>query len=129
MSIAADPRLLIRAHAHVLPPSRYTLYELTKLDDVQFARALSERIIRPDMQRADVTRFRQGGWEPPPPPDEERDGARKGLSGTGYRLDLARGLSGARVMSPPPFSPPLHSATIAASQTNPDDRLPWTRTS
>jgi hemerythrin-like metal-binding protein len=48
-------------------PSWYTLYELTKLDDVQFARALEERIIRPDMQPADVTRFERSekhsvGW-------------------------------------------------------------------
>jgi len=64
---AQDARLTNFAHVQLLPPAWGTLYELTKLDDTQFACAIKERIIRPDMQRADVTRFRQGGWEQPAP--------------------------------------------------------------
>src|SRR5260370_142716 len=38
MVVAEDDR--IRAHVHILPPSWGTLYELTKLDDDEFAAAI-----------------------------------------------------------------------------------------
>src|SRR5260370_37375543 len=41
MIVAEDER--IRAHVHVLPPSWGTLYELTKLDDNEFAAAITDR--------------------------------------------------------------------------------------
>lgn len=49
MIVAEDAR--IRAHAHVLPPSWMTLYELTKLDDEVFERRVADGTIRPDMDR------------------------------------------------------------------------------
>lgn len=48
MIIADDDRLSNRAHAHDLPQSWYTLYELTKLDDATFDAALASGAIRPD---------------------------------------------------------------------------------
>lgn len=45
MAVARDERLANRAHAHVLPPSWFTLYELTKLDDDAFARAIEQGVI------------------------------------------------------------------------------------
>lgn len=65
MSIAEDKRLSNRAHAHVLPASWYTLYELTKLSDEEFDRALEQKIIRPDMERKEVELIR-------PTPHRER---------------------------------------------------------
>ncbi len=53
MIIARDHR--IRAHAHDLPPSWTTLYELTKLPDKAFLAALESRAIHPGMQRDDAT--------------------------------------------------------------------------
>lgn len=54
MIIARDDRLVNPAHAQYLPPSWYTLYELTKLDDDVFAKAVKSGIIKPDMERKDV---------------------------------------------------------------------------
>lgn len=54
MMIAKDDKLANRAHAHVLPSSWATLYELTKLDTETFERRIKEGSIRPDMQRRDV---------------------------------------------------------------------------
>ena len=54
MMIAKDDKLANRAHAHVLPSSWATLYELTKLDTETFERRIKEGTIRPDMQRREV---------------------------------------------------------------------------
>jgi N6-adenosine-specific RNA methylase IME4 len=55
MIVAADRRLADRAHAHVLPPSWMTLYELTKLENDVFAARLADGTINPEMQRRDIT--------------------------------------------------------------------------
>jgi N6-adenosine-specific RNA methylase IME4 len=57
MAVVRDPRLVNTNHGSLLPPSWRTLYELTKLDDENFARLLSAGAIRPDMQRRDVSAF------------------------------------------------------------------------
>jgi N6-adenosine-specific RNA methylase IME4 len=54
MKIAADPRLANPKHVSLLPPSWGTLYELTKLDDESFDRAVEQNIIRPDMERREI---------------------------------------------------------------------------
>jgi N6-adenosine-specific RNA methylase IME4 len=54
-TVAEDPKLSNGAHAHHLPGSWYTLYELTKLDDTEFAAGVDRGIIRPDMERKDLT--------------------------------------------------------------------------
>lgn len=80
--IGADSRLLSYAgggaHAHVLPQSRETLYELSLLDDEQWAVAETGGgkgglpLLRPDVERKEVTHFRnyasRGVKEPPPLP-------------------------------------------------------------
>lgn len=65
MVIMSDVRLSNPTRVSLLPPAWGTFYELTKLDDAQFKQAIARKTIRPKMQRADVTRLRQGGWEPP----------------------------------------------------------------
>lgn len=52
MSIARDERLV--SHVNHLPASWGTLYELTTLDDEQFACAMEAEVIRPDMERKDL---------------------------------------------------------------------------
>lgn len=54
MAIAQDSRLSNGTHASHLPPSWYTLYELTKLPDEQFEAKLANGEIHPEMQRKDV---------------------------------------------------------------------------
>jgi N6-adenosine-specific RNA methylase IME4 len=54
MTIAADERLSNPKHASHLPPSWATLHELTKLPDDQFAAALRDNVIRPDMERREI---------------------------------------------------------------------------
>ncbi len=63
MTIVADARLTNVAHAQLLPPSWYTLYELTKLEDAQFDHGIEAEIIRPDMERKHVTQLRHWGVE------------------------------------------------------------------
>lgn len=52
MSISDDPRLANTAHGPLLPTSWRSLYELTKLDDDQWALAKEGGLIRPDLERA-----------------------------------------------------------------------------
>jgi len=54
-NVAEDER--IRNHGSVLPPSWRTLYELTKLEDDEFAAKLADGTIHPEMQRKDVARI------------------------------------------------------------------------
>lgn len=56
MKISSDHRLSNPAHAQLLPPHWYTLYELTKLSDEELDVRLSDGTIHPDMQRCDVIR-------------------------------------------------------------------------
>jgi hypothetical protein len=58
MAIAADGRLSNPAHVQHLPPSWGTLYEITKLSDDEFHRAIEQQIIRPDMERREVEKMR-----------------------------------------------------------------------
>src|ERR1700722_6986045 len=55
MAIARDERISNVAHAPLLPPVWSTLYELTKLDDKQFEKAKDDGLIRPDMERREVS--------------------------------------------------------------------------
>ena len=55
MQIAGDTRLSNPKHASDLPPSWYTQYELTKLDDDQFNAMLDDGTINPEMERADIS--------------------------------------------------------------------------
>lgn len=57
MAIASDPKLSNPAHAPLLPPHWGTLYELTKIDDAKFSEAVEKKIIRPDMERAEIGQF------------------------------------------------------------------------
>jgi hypothetical protein len=54
MKIARDKRLREAHRGALLPPSWRTLDELTRLTDEQFSAALSNGVIRPDMERHDV---------------------------------------------------------------------------
>ena len=54
MAIASDPRLTDATHVSLLPPHWGTLYELTRLDDGQFAHRIADGTIRPDMDRKDI---------------------------------------------------------------------------
>ncbi|HEY1277142.1 MAG TPA: hypothetical protein VGF25_19710, partial [Thermoleophilaceae bacterium] len=53
--LVAEHKILSnRAHAHALPPSWFTLYELTKLDDAILEAALADGRITPALERKDV---------------------------------------------------------------------------
>lgn len=60
MKITKNPQITKSAHAPILPPSWYTLYELTKIPDEIFRKALSDGRIRPDMERKDVRALMAG---------------------------------------------------------------------
>lgn len=64
MKIVRDKRLSNTEHARYLPPSWYTLYELTKLDDGQWQYILDEGLLTPNLDRKtlnDALRTRQRG--------------------------------------------------------------------
>lgn len=54
MPIASHPILSNQAHAHDLPPSWYTLYELTKLPAGDLQDRLADGSIHPGIERSDV---------------------------------------------------------------------------
>jgi hypothetical protein len=58
MVIARHPVLSNRAHAHVLPPSWTTLYELTKLPDETLLPKTKDGSINPKIERRQVTAMR-----------------------------------------------------------------------
>jgi hypothetical protein len=58
MEIARDERLSNPSHATLLPKHWTTLYELSKLPDAEFERALNEGAITKNTQRAEVKRLR-----------------------------------------------------------------------
>jgi hypothetical protein len=58
MAIAGDARLSNPAHVQHLPASWGTLYELTKLSDEEFASAIEQQVIRPDMLRGEAELIR-----------------------------------------------------------------------
>lgn len=55
--IAEDKRISNRAHVHDLPGNWGTLYELSKLDDNQWALAEEGGLIRADLERKEIGRF------------------------------------------------------------------------
>ena len=61
MAIARDERLTERltdaTHGSLLPRSWRTLYELTRLTPEQFTAAISDGVIKPDMERRDITEW------------------------------------------------------------------------
>lgn len=78
MAIAAKPAIADCAHAHTLPQSWATLYELTKLDDEQILAGIKSGEITPDMTRADAHALRSDVIEKPEtPPHEEMAAAVK----------------------------------------------------
>ena len=71
MAIASDARLSNPAHVQLLPASWGTLYELTKLSDEEFDQALGKQVIRPDMERREISeRIRQLEASPPELPQQ-----------------------------------------------------------
>jgi hypothetical protein len=63
MAIARDQRLA--EHVRLLPPSWGTLYQLSRLDDATFAKAIEAGDIHSEMEREDAVRLRQPRVEPP----------------------------------------------------------------
>lgn len=59
MAIAADLRLTNPKHASFLPPSWTTLYELHRLDDETFDKAIANGTIKPDVERAEIASVRK----------------------------------------------------------------------
>ena len=97
MAIAKDKRLSDRAHVHVLPPAWGTLYELTKLSDDDFKRAAADGVIRPDVERGEITRFRQDNWEAPENPGG-REAAARAMDGM-----IFDGMQFGAIMADPPW--------------------------
>jgi hypothetical protein len=58
--IAAHPVISDRAHVHALPPSVFTLYELTKLPDAMLREKLKDGSITPRLERKEVAGWRRG---------------------------------------------------------------------
>jgi hypothetical protein len=59
MVIAGDKRLTKATHGSLLPQSWRTLYELTRLSDDEFTKAISDGIIGPDMTRPELEQWKQ----------------------------------------------------------------------
>jgi hypothetical protein len=66
MKIARDPRLANAAREQLLPIAWGTLYELTKLPDVEFKRAVASGAINPQMTREQARLVRVEVSEPRP---------------------------------------------------------------
>jgi hypothetical protein len=62
MEIVRDTRLTNPTHGSLLPQSWRSLYELTRLSDDQFATAIRDGLIRPDMRRSEIAEM-VAGWE------------------------------------------------------------------
>jgi hypothetical protein len=60
MAIAGDERLTKAPHASLLPQGWMTLYELTRLTDEQFAAAVADGAINPEMRRTEAEALRGG---------------------------------------------------------------------
>ena len=59
MAIARDGRLANATRVSCLPAAWGTLYDLTQLSDEQWALAEEENLIRPDVERGEITKFRK----------------------------------------------------------------------
>ena len=87
IAIAKDQRF--DAHGRRIPTSWRTLYELTKLDDETFQRAIESGDIRPDMERKDALtvtqKIHRGHSDDTPPCFNRRRGETGSLLGKGLR--------------------------------------------
>lgn len=68
MAIASDGRLSNPQYVALLPPSWGTIYDVTRLSDDEFTRAVESGVIRPDMERRDIEQIR-------PRPERSSDGS------------------------------------------------------
>jgi ParB family chromosome partitioning protein len=55
MAIARNRNIVNPAHCAALPPSWYTLYQLSNLSDADFERGIASGLIRPDMTRGEIS--------------------------------------------------------------------------
>lgn len=101
MKIAANPVISNTAHARLLPPSWYTLYELTKLDDADLQEAIDCGLIKPEMQRKDVAKLRDDSSR-----DSALDGMVRGPIETCSTTDLHELISGGKRFSTIYADPP-----------------------
>ena len=104
-AVGIDKRLL--AHALVLPPSWYTLYEIHLLSDAQFKRGIKEGIIRPDMERKDLDALRRRKAGEP----LDRDDFDEATSSINHTLNLLE-----RLARQNPRSQMLQDAAVIASK-------------
>jgi hypothetical protein len=74
MKIANDGKIC--AHAHKLPPSWMTLYELTKLTDAKFAEGIDLKVIHPGHGAQGRRQVVAGAGKACPCATEDTDGAR-----------------------------------------------------
>ena len=58
-TIGADERLAKESIRSLLPPSFSTIYELRRLNDDQFTAALSQGVLKPDLTRSELQKWRQ----------------------------------------------------------------------
>lgn len=97
MIVARDGRLANPAHVQLLPASWGTLYELTKLDDQQFAAGIERGVIRADMERKHVKQLTVSGYVAPAREADQ----------TGTAEDLAaiaeRGVKFGNIYADPPW--------------------------
>jgi hypothetical protein len=70
MAIAVKPAIADCAHAHTLPQSWATLYELAKLDDAEITARIAAGEITPDMTRSEAAALRCGRSMKHAPDDE-----------------------------------------------------------
>jgi len=63
MRIAGDARLRNASTVTLLPTDVTALYEITRLSDDEFSEAVEARHFKPDMNKADVTRFRKNMYQ------------------------------------------------------------------
>lgn len=82
MAIAAKQALAKCAHAHTLPQSWATLYELTKLEDEQIVAGIKAGEITPDMTRSQACALRSDPVEKPeqPPHEEMADAVKNAVT-------------------------------------------------
>lgn len=59
MNIATDERILKCSHGDILPASWTTLYEMTRLDNGTFKRAIADGTIHPGVERKTITALRK----------------------------------------------------------------------
>jgi hypothetical protein len=82
MAIAVKPAIADCAHAHNLPLSWVTLYELTKLDDEQIVAGIKSGEITPEMTRAEASALRSDPVKKPeqPPHEEMADAVKNAVT-------------------------------------------------